>query len=243
MSGRVAAVLVATVLAVAVPAVAGWIVLRDGSRIETSGPWRLEDGQVVFTLPNGTLASIRREEVDLKATRGGRTSVEEPSSSPTPAASPSVDHVLSPASPRSPSPLPQLSPQRARPPAPTVTAPPPVLTGTPPGVRVRSWKETPTGRGTVRIQGVVANEGTELVTDLALGVLVLDATGNLMARVETALATSHLEAGASTTFQALLPVPSGTGRLRFRLFGQGIAFRPLEPGDGERSDGQPPHRR
>jgi hypothetical protein len=58
-----AAVLAA--LAGAAPAAADLLVTRDGVTIETRGPWQVEGRRVIFTLPNGTLSSIRTEEVDL----------------------------------------------------------------------------------------------------------------------------------------------------------------------------------
>jgi len=45
------------------------LVTRDGQRIETRGPWEVKGRMVVFTLPNGTLSSIRADEVDLEASR------------------------------------------------------------------------------------------------------------------------------------------------------------------------------
>lgn len=66
----VALALVATLAAGApAPAGADWLVMKDGSRVETDGPWKLEGGGrlVVFTRPDGTLASLRASEVDLDA--------------------------------------------------------------------------------------------------------------------------------------------------------------------------------
>ena len=56
--------LVAAALAAA-PAAADWLVMKDGGRIETKGPWSVEGRRVLFTQPNGTLSVLRAEEVDL----------------------------------------------------------------------------------------------------------------------------------------------------------------------------------
>jgi hypothetical protein len=64
------AALVATLAAGAPsPAAADWLVMADGGKVETDGPWKLEGGGrlVVFTRPDGTLASLRASEVDLTA--------------------------------------------------------------------------------------------------------------------------------------------------------------------------------
>lgn len=48
---------------------ADWLVLRDGARVETRGPWQVKAGQVIFTQTNGTLSSLRLRDVDLEASR------------------------------------------------------------------------------------------------------------------------------------------------------------------------------
>jgi hypothetical protein len=53
--------------ALLVPAAADWLVTRDGAKIETAGPWRVENRLVVFERPDGTYASMRLSEVDLEA--------------------------------------------------------------------------------------------------------------------------------------------------------------------------------
>lgn len=41
------------------------LVTRDGGEIKTRGAWKIKGATVVFTLPNGTLSSIRLDEIDL----------------------------------------------------------------------------------------------------------------------------------------------------------------------------------
>lgn len=50
-----------------VPAAGDWLVTRDGSRVETDGPWRVEDRLIVFRTKDGTLSSVRRSKIDLEA--------------------------------------------------------------------------------------------------------------------------------------------------------------------------------
>lgn len=81
----VAPCILATVLAAALaagapaPAAADWLVLEDGDRVETHGPWKLEGGGrlVVFTRTDGTLASLRASEVDLPASEEATREAEE----------------------------------------------------------------------------------------------------------------------------------------------------------------------
>jgi hypothetical protein len=54
------------VLLLLAPAVsADWLVTKEGARIETKGPWKVKGAVVVFTMPNGTLSSMRVRELDL----------------------------------------------------------------------------------------------------------------------------------------------------------------------------------
>lgn len=62
--GGLGLALAAVILA---PAAADWLVTKDGTRVETQGPWRVESRLVVFKRPDGTFASMRLSEVDLEA--------------------------------------------------------------------------------------------------------------------------------------------------------------------------------
>lgn len=42
-----------------------WLVLKDGSVVETAGTWQVKGNLVVFSMPNGSLASLRLSNVDL----------------------------------------------------------------------------------------------------------------------------------------------------------------------------------
>ncbi len=57
-------------LALAAPFARGdWLVTREGARVETRGAWEVRGRMIVFTTPSGTLSSIRRDEIDLDASR------------------------------------------------------------------------------------------------------------------------------------------------------------------------------
>jgi hypothetical protein len=51
----------------AVPAAADWLVMGDGTRVETRGPWRQDGRLLVFTSPDDRLVSLRSSSVDLPA--------------------------------------------------------------------------------------------------------------------------------------------------------------------------------
>ena len=69
-------------LAAAQPAAAEHLVLNDGQRVETRGPWRVEGPLVVFTRAGGSFSSVRLSSVDLAASRAASAP---PASAPPPA--------------------------------------------------------------------------------------------------------------------------------------------------------------
>ncbi len=79
---------------IAAPAAGDWLVLRDGTRLETEGPWEVKGRQVVFTRPGGALAALRLADVDLDAsaaaTAAAVAAAAAAAAAPPPAASESV---------------------------------------------------------------------------------------------------------------------------------------------------------
>ncbi len=48
---------------------ADWLVMKDGSKVETQGPWRVEESRILFEIQGGTLASLATADIDLEASR------------------------------------------------------------------------------------------------------------------------------------------------------------------------------
>jgi len=48
---------------------ADWLVTQEGKQVQTKGPWEVRRNLVVFTLPNGTLSSMRLSEVDVEKSK------------------------------------------------------------------------------------------------------------------------------------------------------------------------------
>ncbi len=61
------------VAAVAAPALAYTVYLKDGSRLVADKPPVIENGQAIITLPSGTRTSIAASEIDLERTRAANT--------------------------------------------------------------------------------------------------------------------------------------------------------------------------
>jgi hypothetical protein len=65
--GAIGIAILMAAVTVGAPAYGDVLVTRDGSQLETRGPWEVQGRLVVFTRPDGTLASIRLRDVDLEA--------------------------------------------------------------------------------------------------------------------------------------------------------------------------------
>ena len=68
------------------PLHADWIVTRQGERFEIQGTWQLKGKLVVFTLPNGTLSSMRADRVDIDASKQATAQAKQQAAAPPPAA-------------------------------------------------------------------------------------------------------------------------------------------------------------
>jgi len=70
------------------------VVLKDGSRVETRGSFEVRGRQIVFTSAQGTLATLRLDEVDLEASRAASRPAPAPAANTGPAAAPKKAPVL-----------------------------------------------------------------------------------------------------------------------------------------------------
>ncbi|MEO1367556.1 MAG: hypothetical protein AAFX50_10305, partial [Acidobacteriota bacterium] len=76
--GSKIAALLACVALTASPAPADWLVTKDGARIETKGPWKVDGRRVLFTQPNGTLSAMRASEIDFEASEAATAAASAP---------------------------------------------------------------------------------------------------------------------------------------------------------------------
>ena len=76
------------------PVRADILVMQDGSRIETDGPWQVEGRQVTFLQKSGTLSAVRLSEVDLEASEAANRETEAVAAAPEPKDKPKVEDVL-----------------------------------------------------------------------------------------------------------------------------------------------------
>ena len=193
--GRTALILFAAALA-AGPLAADWLVLTDGTRLETRGAWEERGRLVVFTTTDGTLASLRLEGVDLEASRLATAEAAQPSApAPTaPAAEPrqaafvltdaDVAHGLTTGSAEDDDGVaPAAGPEGQR-------------------LVVTDWQEAPLAdeSGTV-ITGTLRNVSDAATTSIQLTVLAYDATGDLLATDNATLSSQALMPNQQARFQ------------------------------------------
>lgn len=186
------------VCSISTPALADILVMADGSRLEIEGEWRDEGRVIEFTLPNGTLGSVRASEVDLDASRrateaaarAAEATTEEPEEEPKP----------EPVAVWTDKDIPRASPEVISGATASVQAE---------SVQVTDWQvEQAEDRGLVAlITGTLQNYGAVPVSDLSLSVTVVGdrANGANPSLVRQArLTRTTLDPGETATFEVEL---------------------------------------
>ena len=220
----------ALLLGLAPAASADWLVSRDGERVETRGPWKVERKLVVFRLPNGTLSSLRLADVDLeasvRATAEARLEPAPPAAPAVPARRASVLVLTTEDVGRAAQPAePDAERQAAESEVPEdVEAPP---------VEVISWSQADDpGVGGLEILGTLRNDSPSIVTGAGVRVSLYDHDGELIGRRDAFLDTTSIAGRATTGFRALFPgVEVFEGEPVFEVRGRELELR---EGAGER---------
>ena len=209
------------------PAVADWLVTREGDRIETRGAWEVRGKLVVFTLPNGTLSSIRIADVDLEASRElaerrARAAEERPSE-PTPRERPEPVLVLTDADVRTYRTPPQAPPGEEAPDAENDEEGPPTD-----GLQVSTWRTVGDDIGDgIEIEGILRNTSRHLAAGILLTVAIYDDEGELLQQVDARPSATSLRPGQTTPFRAQVP---GVRTYASILFEAEARWLRVEPG-------------
>lgn len=216
-------VLTLLLLAAGAPAAADWLVTRDGSRLETRGPWQVKGKMVVFTAANGTLSSLRLSEVDLEASRVATETAKAPPPEPEPPPK-AKEPVLV---------LTDADIPRARkpPPQPEAEEEAEEQAGT---VHVASWSEiSEPGSFDVQILGTLRNDTPDLATDLAVTVKLFGDGGALLGEQPARLQTQSLAPGATANFRALFPGLVSFSTVTFEVQGNSMRLQAPAPAGEE----------
>lgn len=206
---------IATILALAglaAPLAADWLVTKDGARVETDGPWEIKGAVVLFTLPNGTLSSLRLSEVDLDASAEATYEAANP-----PPAKGEEEKAKEPVLV-----LTNKDVSRARD-VPGAEAggeegsgggQAVVITD---GFGLLDWELRPRGDG-LELMGTLVNNGEESVEGLRMVVALYNTEGLRFAETSAALTVTVLRPGAGTTFRAGFPrVTDNDYRVEFEV--------------------------
>jgi hypothetical protein len=213
----------ALVCAAAGPAAADWLVLHDGSMVETEGPWRVKGRLVVFNQPGGQLASLRLSEVDLAASDEATAAALAPPAEPVAVAAPAPKKatvVITDADiPRAVLPPPdaeedgealaegggESAAEQGSPAAPASDE-----------VVVLSWEQVdlPSGDG-LRIYGTLQNQGRRTVVNATMKVSVYDADGKLIDSRDAELTRTELPTDARSNFSVSFVGVFGFAAARF----------------------------
>jgi hypothetical protein len=230
------------------PARADWIVTRQGERFEIKGGWQQKGKLVVFTLPNGTLSSMRADRVDFDASKQATELAKKQAAAPAAAAEP--------AKPKRKSVIVltdkdfKRTPQPAQP-ADTGTAgggdaKAAAAGGTPSGaaakepardvpssVEVVSWERVPAAEskaGGVELNGTLRNTSQDLLTEVTVTALLFDENGGLIGRFPAVIETQQLPPTESSKFHLVAPGVYAFASLRWETLGKGIrGLQPAQP--------------
>jgi hypothetical protein len=208
----------------AAPAGADWLVLRDGSRVETKGAWEVKGRLVVFTAAaNGSLASVRGDQVDLQASAEATAAAKAPPPSPEsqaaeePAKKATI--VLTDADVASvgdegvsltvaeedeavaedEAATPEETPARGR-------------------LAVIDWDRNDLAQG-LEVVGTLRNDTPDTATNVTLTVILFGADGKQVGRGAGVLASSLLPPGGTSTFRAEFPNLSAFSAAKFESDG------------------------
>jgi len=227
---RSAAVAAALAFAAA-PAAADWLVLADGGRVETAGPWEVRGGLIVFTLANGTLSSLRASEVDLAASEAATAAAQRPAE-PAPAAVPKrktrvvlTEKDLPPVAQSPATAEGEEAAAAGEAPAAAAAAPP----GGDPRLVVTDWNAaTPDDFDGTVVTGRLRNVSDQLLTRVAVDALVYNASGTLLGRTSADVTPGPMAPDRVFDFEARFLSVYGVTTARFDV--RGVGFLEGEPG-------------
>ena len=226
-----------TLLPLAAPAAADWLVTRAGSRVETSGPWETKGKVVVFTQLDGSLASLRLAEVDLQAS--GQATAEAKAETKSPAVVPSAakkrlavltDETLVRAR-KEPAGKPARKPAGPAAEESSAGAKPQAT------VTVINWRrlESADGAG-LEIHGTLQNNTDKIAANVSVEVQLYNEAGELVATAPgMAGATSIHPNGFPTEFRAAFPGVFTFAEVKFETKGWPLEISPApsaEPPQG-----------
>jgi hypothetical protein len=202
----------------ALPAAADWLVTQDGDRVETRGPWEIRGKLVVFTLPNGTLSSMRLTDVDLDASEQLANSRQAPSAAVAPEAERREATIVI-----TDSDVAHVGPEAAssateRQEVGTQARAQLAAAASGEGLTVAAWsQEYDDAIDGVVLTGSIENRSPNLHTEITLQVMLYNTDGSLAGRAAATVDNMLLREGQSSSFRAAFAGIVGFDRPEFRI--------------------------
>jgi hypothetical protein len=210
------------VLLVAGAAKGDWLVLRDGSRIETRGAWTAKERTVVFTSTAGTLSSLRLDEVDLEASAAATTAAQQEAAAPAAPVKKAPVLVLTD---KDVSHVTDEGEEVAADVAAAAGAAAAAAAKADP-VTVTRWERVENAEfvGTILVGGV-KNSGESVASDLQVTAELYGVDEKLLATADASLSARALQPGQTAAFRVELAGVPVYSSVRFK-----VSYRPLAPG-------------
>jgi hypothetical protein len=242
----------AAAVAAMVPAAlhADWIVTRQGERFEIQGTWQVKGKLVVFTLPNGSLSSMRADLVDLEASKQATAQAKKEAAAPPPApdkgkAKRKAVIILTDKDFKKP--LPADAAADAAGAAGSNSANPadakkggkdnPPGKDVPSALEVVTWDRVPANQSKAdgaEITGTVHNTSQSFLTEVSVVADLFDDNGGLIGRYPAVVETLPLPPTESSKFHLVATGVFAFASIRWETQGKGLkATPPAPPGNNQ----------
>ena len=232
------------------PLQADWIVTHQGERFEIRGTWQLKGKLVVFTLPNGTLSSMRADRVDIDASKQATAQAKQQAAAPPPAAKaePKRKAVIVLTDKDFKKPLPDAAasnaPAAGNAAAATPNAPgaagttatgkdsPPPAAGAPSAVEVVGWERVPANQSKgsgLELTGTVRNTSQDNLTEVTVVADLFDDSGGLIGRFPAVVDNQQLPPTDSSKFRLVANGVAAFAGIRWETTSKGIRSVQVAP--------------
>ena len=246
------AALLAAAFAAASPAAhADWIVTRQGERFEIKGTWELKGKLVVFTLPNGTLSSMRADRIDLDASKQATEQAKKDAAAkpaqPGPAKPARKAVIVLTDKDFKKAPLPDGAPDAAAGTAPAAGAAAgsadakkggkntPPSKDVPSAVEVVNWNRVPANESKAsgaELVGTVRNTSQDILTEVTVVADLFDDNGGLIGRYTATVDNQQLPPSETAKFRVVANGVFAFASIRWETQGKGFKTTQPAPGSG-----------
>lgn len=212
----------ASLTLLAAAAHADWLVTRDGARVETKGPWKVDGRRVVFTLPDGTLSMMRADQLDLDASAVATAEALRKASAPPPVPVKREPVLRLTEKDIPPVDLPAEAPAEGGVEGDTAAANS--------GLEVISWDKTENASGDgLEIFGTIRNSSANVITSPAVLVAIYDEDGGLLGTNSGVVNAPSVQPGKTVNFRVAFPGIPDFAAAKFDA--QGVGFKTRSPED------------